>query len=91
MNIPNYLDHQVVDKDGYFTEPWKHIMNQLFNELQTRMSNEGHIAPSITATTLAELQGKPDIDELEGGLLYNSDTDKLIVNIDGTYKEVLTT
>jgi hypothetical protein len=87
MKIPNFLNHQFVDKDGYLTEPWKHVLEQLFNELQKNMSDESHIAPSQANLEIAQL----NVSELSGGLLYNTDTKKLIVNIDGTFKDVLTT
>jgi hypothetical protein len=86
MNIPNFTDTQVVDKNGHFTPQWRQIMSQLMSELQTRMSEESHITPSQTTANIA-LLNSPD---LKGGLLYNSDTNKLNVNINGTFKEVTT-
>ena len=87
MKIPNFIGHKLVDKDGYLTEPWKHVFEQLFNELQKNMSDESHIVPAQDNINVAQL----NVSELSGGLLYNTDTKKLIANIDGTFKDVLTT
>lgn len=86
MKIPNFLNSRVVDKDGYFTEPWKHLFEQLFQELQTQMSDEGHIAPSQPTSNILLL----DDPQYIGGFLYDSDIKKAKVNIDGTYKEIVT-
>ena len=87
MNIPNFIDSKAVDEKGDFTEPWKHTLNQLFNELQTNMSNESHIVPSQDTSNITTL----NVSDYAGGLIYNTDTKKLMVNIDGTFKEVVTT
>lgn len=86
MNIPNFYDGKVVDKEGNFTEEWKNIMSQLFNELQKKMSNESHVAPSQSTTNISVL----NVPKYKGGLLYDKDTNKLKVNINGTFKEVVT-
>jgi len=87
MNIPNFVDTKVTDKEGNFTETWRQIMSQLLSELQGRMSEESHVVPSQTTANIALL----NTTDLAGGLVYNKDTKKLNVNIDGTFKEVTTT
>lgn len=87
MNIPNFQDVKVVDDNGFFTPEWKHIFSQLFNELQTRMSQESHIVPSQSSSTITQL----NVPDYQGGLLYDEDNNKLKVNIAGTFKEVVTT
>jgi len=88
MKIPNYINEKFVDKNGHLTEPWGHVLEQLFNELQQRMSDEGHIMPSQDATNVAKLDG--DVTKA-GAVLYNETTKKAMVNIDGTLKEIQTT
>lgn len=87
MNIPNFLDVQVIDSNGHFTGPWKEILSQLLGELQGRMSEESHIVPSQPTSKIALLNST----DYNGGLLYDSDAHKLKVNINGTFKEVQTT
>ena len=86
MKIPNFIDHPIADKDGNLTEPWKHTLSQLFNELQTQMSDESHVAPSQPTSNITLLNDS----KYEGGLLYDTDTKELKVNIDGTFKVVQT-
>ena len=57
MKIPNFINQRFVDKDGNLTEHWQHTLEQLFQELQQQMSDEGHIAPSQTAANIAVLDG----------------------------------
>jgi hypothetical protein len=87
MKIPSYQNTRAVDENGYFTPEWKRILNQLFNELQTQMSNESHIVPHQSTAKIALLNGTKYI----GGNLYNFETHKAVVNINGTFKEILTT
>ena len=86
MNIPNFEDIKVVDENGKFTQAWKNIMSQLFNELQKRMSEEMHVAPSQTTANIAQFN-TPDY---VGGVVYNTDTKQLNANIDGTIKVIQT-
>lgn len=87
MNIPNFLNEKIADENGYLTEPWKHVLEQLLNELQTQMSNESHIVPSQPTSNITQL----NVSKYTGGLLYDETTKKLNINLDGTFKEVLTT
>lgn len=87
MKIPNFINERFVNKEGHLTETWQHALEQLFNELQTQMSDEGHIVPSQDATNVAILDGDTT---KAGALLYNTTTKKAMVNIDGTLKEIQT-
>ena len=87
MKIPNFSNSKIVDKNGHLTDEWRHTLEQLFNELQQQMSDEGHIMPSQNAATVAKLDG--DVTK-SGAVLYNETTKKAMVNIDGTLKEIQT-
>jgi len=86
MKIPNFIDTQVINKDGYLTPSWKQILAQLFTELQLNLSDEGIIMPQQTTANITQL----NISKYIGGLVYNSDTDKGMINIAGTYKNIIT-
>ena len=87
MKIPNFLgEHQLVDKNGFLTENWKRTFDQLFQELQKNMSDEGHIVPSQSSANIATLTGKVD----DGAFLYDDDTHKVKVSINGVFKEIVT-
>lgn len=49
MNVPNFLPEQVIDKNGYWAEPWKSLMEQLLQNMQTDLGNEGFKIPSISS------------------------------------------
>lgn len=87
MKIPNFSNARFVEKDGHLTEEWRHVLEQLFNELQQQMSDEGHVMPSQDATNVAVLDGDAT---KAGATLYNTTTKKAMINIDGTLKEIQT-
>lgn len=87
MKIPNWPGNKkFVDEEGNLTKEWRHTLEQLFQELQKNMSNEGHIAPSQSTANLTKLGGT----DTSGAILYNEDTDKLVANIAGVIKEIQT-
>lgn len=88
MNVPNFLNIQIVDpKTGYFTDSARQIFQQLFGEAQTNLSNEGLIVPSQNTTNIGILNNIKS----KNALLVNSDTNALLFNQNGTFKTVTVT
>jgi len=85
VKIPNFINDRFVTKDGYLTESSRHMLEQLFNELQQQMSDEGHIVPSQTTANITVLAADA---EKKGAFYYDEDTDEVKVNIDGAPKVV---
>lgn len=56
MNIPNFVDMQVIDKDGFFTPEWKIIMQNLIQTLQQNASDEGLVAPTQNAANIGIIE-----------------------------------
>lgn len=92
MNIPNFENIQFVDDNGYLTESWQNVLQQLFSALQSNVSNEGFQVPQQPTTTIAQLQSQfaasTDPAVYYGNMLYDSTTNELKVNIAGTFKVV---
>jgi hypothetical protein len=86
MNIPNFVNIQLVDKNGYLTDSARQMFEELFDVLQANLSDESIVTPEQPASKISLLNG----DQYKGGLLYNSDTNKLMVNENGTFKTVQT-
>lgn len=84
MNIPNFENIQMVDRNGYLTEQWQMIMQQLFQVLQQNLSDEGYKLPQQSTTIITALNTAAST----GNLLYDSTTDQAKVNIAGTYKVI---
>ena len=87
MKIPNFINERFVDENGHLTETWQLILTKLFTELQNNASDEGLVMPRQSAANIAQL----NLTKYTGALVYNDDTNKAMVNINGTLKEVLTT
>jgi len=87
MNIPNFIDANIVDKSGNLTPTWKQIFINLFSELQGKASDDGIVAPPHTNSTIPIISSE----EKQGAIVYNTDTHKLMINENGVYKTVTTT
>jgi len=68
MNIPNFEDVPFVDKNGLLTDAWKNILQQLFQELQNNVSNEGIMIPQQSAANIIILTTTESI----GSIIYDS-------------------
>jgi hypothetical protein len=84
--FPNFFDTQFVDKQGYLTDPWRQILQQLFTQLQLNMGNEGLVAPSQTNPNMLIIQNNQNAagenTAAYGTLIYNTDTNMLNVALD---------
>jgi hypothetical protein len=83
MNIPLFTETPLITKGGILTDTWRNIFIQLLAELNANASDEGLIPPSQSTANIALL----DTSKV-GALVYDSDTNELKVNINGTFKVV---
>lgn len=84
MDIPNFVDAPIVDKNGHLTSIWKQILTQLITELQKSVSEEGFKIPQQPTSNIAKLNNLLS----KGHLIYDSDTNQLKININGTIKVI---
>jgi hypothetical protein len=87
MNIPNFIDSQVIDSNGFLTTQWKQIFMLLFSELQNNAGNEGIFIPQQSNANITLLTGTNST----GSIVYNTDTNKAMVSENGTFKTIQTT
>ena len=66
MKIPNFLDIRLVDEKGFITDEWRQILEQLFQQLQKNVGDEGFVVSSQTATNIALLN------LVNGTIIYDS-------------------
>jgi hypothetical protein len=86
MKIPQFNDSKIVDEKGNLNANWKNILISLLQQLQYNLSDEGYKIPMVTNAKLATLNNIKS----NGALVYNSDTHELMINKNGTFKNVLT-
>lgn len=84
QQIPNLFTGKITDENGFFTDGAIAFFNQLIVSLQYILSIEGIRVPSQSAATITG----PNL-TVSGALLYSSDTNKLWVNLNGTFREVV--
>lgn len=87
MMFPNFFNSQMVDRSGNLTDAWSNMFQDLVTQLQTNFNNEGIKVPQQATANITALNTAASV----GNLLYNSDTNQLMVNIAGTYKVVTVT
>lgn len=80
MNIPNFIDVKLVETDGAdkgrFTEIGRKFMDQLITELKKNTS-ECFVVPTAMSSDLVDLA----VSDYMGGIVYNTDTNRLMVNV----------
>jgi hypothetical protein len=82
MMIPNFLDVPMVDMKGMISDSWRPILQQLFQQLQINVGNQGFtvtVQPTATITTLTPTMPN-------GTIIYDSTLDEFKGMIGGTLK-----
>lgn len=49
MRVPTYVEEKAVQENGFFTEPWQILLEQLLQNLQQAISDEGFLIPSVSS------------------------------------------
>jgi len=82
--IPNVPTGKIVNSDGTMTAEFLSFLMQLNLYMQTNLSNEGLVAPPLSSADIALLT-----DALDGTIVYNSTTDKLMGKEGGTFTNLI--
>lgn len=77
MNIPNFVDSQIVDKDGFLTPSWQQFFTQLVLTLQQNAGTEGVVMPTVT-----DPQNSLLTNSQLGTVIYNKDQNVLRVYLE---------
>lgn len=86
MIIESLVNEKFVDENGYLTDSAQLILGTLIQQIQTNLSNEGYKIPGQSTENITRL----DNTKSQRALLYDEDTNKLKININGAFKEILT-
>jgi hypothetical protein len=81
MTIPVFDNIRVVDENGIFTPEWRAILQNLFQTLQDRLSNEGLVMPSQSVTNINLLNNSDD-----GALVYDETTNLPKIRVNGIWE-----
>ncbi len=85
MMIPNVLNTKIADENGNLTDEWMLLITQLVTELQLNLNNEGYKLPQLETVDINKLT---DVDKSKGAMIYDSTTNQMKVNINGTWRVV---
>ena len=85
MAIPVFDNIQVVDDKGLLTPEWRSILQDLFQVLQTRFSDEGLVMPSQTLDNIKLLVSPPT---QNGTMIYDVTDDLAKINIAGVWQTI---
>jgi subtilase family serine protease len=79
-NIPNFVYDKVVDERGILTPNWLGFFNQLIEQLQNTIGQEGIVPPSLSQDNINLLTKAPN-----GTIVYNLDTNSAQVKNNGIF------
>lgn len=86
MKIPVFSNIQFVDKaTGYLTDIWGKMLNQLFDQLQKNVSDEGFVIPSLSTDDILKLTNAVD-----GTLIYDETLNVLKIRKNGVFTTIQT-
>ncbi len=72
MNIPQYLQEELVKEDRYPTDAFANFLRNLLQGMQLSISNEGYLIPSISSEPDAKLGGLSPLQVLQNSFLSNT-------------------
>jgi hypothetical protein len=84
MNIPNFIDNQIVDKNGQLTDSWRQIFTQLIGELQGNLSNEGYKIPEQSTANITILSNTNST----RALIYDNQKNAFMACANGIFKQI---
>lgn len=92
MFVPTMPQEKVVNEKGGLTKPWKNFFEQMIQNMQQALSNEGLLAPSQTTANIAVIEPNA----LPGTLIFNtsaaSPNGQLYIRLqDGTFHPITNT
>lgn len=88
MKIPNLPDRQIplTDAENKMHPLWHMFFDQLIQEMQTNLSEEGIYIPTQSTDNISKLQaGNPST-----SIISNSDTGDVYLAINGQFKKITT-
>lgn len=68
MFVPTMIRERVVDKDGFLTAPWQGLFEQLLQNMQQSLSDEGFLIPPLTSANISVIQTNAS----NGTLVFNT-------------------
>lgn len=86
MNTPSLGDIKASNPDGSMHNELRVLLGQIITQLQQNLSNEGYKLPQLSTAQITQL----NTDKSKTALVYNHETDEAFVNINGTFKKILT-
>jgi hypothetical protein len=91
MNIPNMPKDPLLSKNPANGQldmhpAWQSYFSQLTTSLQQNVSDEGFVIPQVTNEQLAVLNTPAS----NARIIYNSDTNQMMANLNGTYQTITT-
>jgi len=83
MKVPTFEYNKVIKDNGEFSDGYRQMFTQLLNQLTINFSDYGLVPPSQPTATITDLTSAAN-----GTLIYDSTTNQLKVNINGTFHVV---
>lgn len=87
MELPTFPQGAIVDEQGFMTPEFRNFLEFLLQNMRRDLSQEGFVIPSQSNTNTTRLQELVEV----GTLLYNSDSNQLLIKLnDGVFHAITT-
>jgi len=83
MTVPVFDNIRFVNENGLLTPEWRAILQNLFQSLQDRFSNEGLVMPSQSYGNISLLN-----DSVDGALVYDATNNLAKIRINGIWEVI---
>lgn len=86
MRIPNVPIDKLSSTDGRISPTWAAYFQNLMTQMRLNLSDEGYVAPSLTSAEISQINNTDNV----GKILYNTTTQRMMINNSGTFENILT-
>lgn len=86
MKVPTISNQPIVDKNGNLTDQWRTIFNQLLDQMQANVSDQGLIAAKQSTDNINKIAST----NMNGAIWYDTTTNTFKVCINGIVKTLAT-
>lgn len=86
MIIPNVPIERLSKQNGVITDQWSAFLQNLITNLRINLSDDGYVVPFRTNDEILQLNTTDNV----GRILYNTTTERMMINNTGTFEEIET-
>jgi len=84
MKIPNVPNTNIIDSNKGMSLTWLAFFQNLITQMRLNLSDAGYVVPFLTDSEITDLSTTDNV----GRIVYNTTTERMMVNNSGTFQNV---